>query len=280
MMTALRSASILLLLATAKAQEVLPCPEVFWEEMHASLKFQHDTSVDLGSNDLAWWVGVNDPVYGEMYWTFGNATHDPDGTLASLQDHFEIGSISKGFGATVNLLLMESGEYPEYTLDATVQDLVPEFALEFPEYANYTTLELMAMQTKVPDFLNDPNGMLAEIIRDPTQRWSISEVVEFAMQSYPTPPNDEVCQGLEIGPECAAYSTTNILVMEYIAESVTGKSMQDLVRQLVLEPLEIMTPQDTDLPLRESSGVRPDPEPSMLAVCLRITALAREFDSF
>lgn len=238
--------------------------------MHASLKVHHDTSVDLGTNDLAFWVGVNDPVYGEMYWTFGNATLDPDGTLASLQDHFEIGSISKGFGATVNLFLMESGDYPEYTLEATVQDLVPELALEFPEYANYTTLELMAMQTKVPDFLNDPNGMVADIVRDPTQRWSISEIVEFAMQSYPTPPDDDVCLGSEIGPECTAYSTTNILVMEYIAESVTGKTMQVLVRQLVLEPLEMKTPQDTDLPLRDSSGVRPAPEPGMSAVACNL----------
>lgn len=54
------------------------------------------------------------------------------------------------------------------------------------------------------------------------------------------------------------YSTTNILAMEYLAENVTGKHMQDLVQELVLTPLGL---QNTAQPPRDctAGSVVPDP---------------------
>jgi len=61
--------------------------------------------------------------------------------------------------------------------------------------------------------------------------------------------------GLE---EYYEYSTTNVLAMEYLAEEVTGKSMQDLVQDLVLTPLDL---KNTAEPPRDAAAgtVVPDP---------------------
>lgn len=55
----------------------------------------------------------------------------------------------------------------------------------------------------------------------------------------------------------AAYSSTNIIVMELIAETVTGKTMTESVDTLVIQPLGL---NHTALPLRTAPPpVRPEP---------------------
>ncbi|KAL7466228.1 hypothetical protein ACHAXS_007512 [Conticribra weissflogii] len=246
---------------------VVPCRNAFWNEMQLSLNEFYESTDGLGSMDTAMWIGIDDPIYGSMYWTFGNSSKDDGATPgrpASIDDHFEIGSISKTFGATANLLLMESGEYPDFTLNATVREVAPtDFVDMFPQYADFTMAQLMGMQTDIPDFFNDPDGLLPQLMGHTSLRYTIPEIVAFAMQRYPEKvPEDCEFNGVEeIGPKCAAYSSPNILVMEHIAEHLTGRPMQQLVRELVLEPLGMSFPDDVDLPLRNGSGVRPDPAP-------------------
>ena len=55
---------------------------------------------------------------------------------------FTIGSILKSFGATVNLKWINQGKF---ALNDTVESILPEFAATFPQYANYTTADLMGM---------------------------------------------------------------------------------------------------------------------------------------
>ena len=49
------------------------------------------------------------------------------------------------------LLLVEQGVLG---LQATVGELVPDFAAQFPVYANYTVDDLLRMKTIVPDFID------------------------------------------------------------------------------------------------------------------------------
>ena len=114
----------------------------------------------------------------------------------------------------------------------------------------------MGMQTKVPDFLNNPQGFITELVKDPNARYSIQEIVEFAMKDYPVTPHGEIYDWIleanmtlqDIGiDEYYEYSTTNILVMELIAESVTGKSMKELVSKVTSE----LGLSNTALPLRK-----------------------------
>lgn len=243
------------LLVTPAASAVLnETKEEFVARMQTSMQNLFDIQYPPFSTQ-AWWLGLNDPDYGELYFVFGYAGKTPNATKyadipASLDQNFNIGSISKTFGATVNILLAEQGVF---ALNDTVADLVPEIAAQqFPEYANNTLTELMSMRTLVPDFLNDPDGLLAEIVGDPTVRFTLAEIIEFAMARYPADPSDpETC------PDgCGQYSTTNILMAELITETITGRSFSNLVRELVLEPLNLTR---TALPLRNSTGDRPDP---------------------
>ena len=86
---------------------------------------------------------------------------------ATIEDHFDIGSISKTFSGTVVMMLAEEGVL---SLNASVADLVPAFANEFSVYANYTLEQLLRMQTVVPDFEDDVDVLLEG---DPSRRFTI-----------------------------------------------------------------------------------------------------------
>jgi CubicO group peptidase (beta-lactamase class C family) len=96
-----------------------------------------------------------------MYFVLGNSTStDVEGSslhdmAATLNDIFQISSISKTSLGTAMLLLESRGDL---SLNNTVQELVPNFALEFPQYANYTVENLLRMEMLVLDFLNDEEG--------------------------------------------------------------------------------------------------------------------------
>jgi len=92
---------------------------------------------------------------------FGNSTGGPPAdTPATLMERFDIGSISKTMGGTLMLLLEEEGVL---LLSDQVRTLVPDYATQFPQYANHTLEELLRMDTVVPDFLNDPNGVCTSL---------------------------------------------------------------------------------------------------------------------
>ena len=62
------------------------------------------------------------------------------------------------------------------------------------------------------------------------------------MQKYPADPG--------------TYSTTNFIVLDFIVESITGQSIQDVVKELILDPMGM---DGTTLPDRFSDGVHPEP---------------------
>jgi len=193
----------------------------------------------------ALWFGISDPFYGRVYWTFGFANKGSS-TPATANDHFQIGSISKSFGATVILLLAERGDL---SLVDTIANLAPELTAQFPMYADFTVADLLGMQALVPDFLDDPTGLVRNLTADPTLRFSIPEMIQASLRSGQV----EVCPQ---GEECAFYSTTNFLVLEYIAEKITDTPMPQLIADLITKPLDIG---DTVEPKRDSDGVLPDP---------------------
>jgi D-alanyl-D-alanine carboxypeptidase len=166
---------------------------------------------------------------------------------ACMNDHFDIRSISKTFGGTVHLLLIEEGLF-------SLEDTVPDFVKQFPVIGNFTVRELLAMKTLIEDFPQDPefSGILAE---NTTARYAIPEIVGFAIRNGLINASDD--------PNAGYYSSTNFLILEFIAESVTGKSLM---------PLQLL---NTSLPLRNSSGIQPAPEALSYSsdVCDLVSAL-------
>jgi D-alanyl-D-alanine carboxypeptidase len=148
---------------------------------------------------------------------------------ATLEDTIAIGSISKSFAGTVHLRLVEQGLY---SLEDTVAELVPDFALEFPDISNYTVFELLGMRTSIPDFFNEEDSsMVGQFLQDTDARFTKREIIAFAMQGYPK----------YVRENYTYYSTTNVLIMEIIAETITGRDMAELLQEYVYTPLNLTT---------------------------------------
>lgn len=216
------------------------------EDYQARLSERLQEAFENQDESFAMWIGLYDPDYDtDLYFVFGNATASEEGASppdvpATLDDTFQIGSVSKTFLGTLLLLLEGQGDLS--LQNDTVEDLVPDFAAAYPVYANYTVENLLRMETLVPDFLNDENGILNDYMQDVTRRYSIEQVVEYALR-----------QDLLVEP---TYSTTNYVVAEHIVQEITGRQIEDVVKDLVFDPLQL---RNMELPGRFSEGELPNP---------------------
>ncbi len=172
----------------------------------------------------AFYVAISDPVAGEFSSAYGDAS--VDGPAATLDDNFRIGSISKTVTATVILQLVDSGDL---ALDDTVTDLLPDLAAEHPEIADLTVKQLLNMTSGISDYLNKVDTVVPVIVEDPSTVWAPEQLVAAG-----------VAAGVdETRPP--GYSTTNFIILQMIAEAVTGSSLQDLIAQRVTGPLGLDT---------------------------------------
>jgi D-alanyl-D-alanine carboxypeptidase len=167
----------------------------------------------------ALWVGVWDPAKGSYLTVQGDAA---EGRPATLDDHFRIGSVTKTFTAAVILQLVDEGRL---TLDDTVGALLPDLAARHPEITDVTVESLLNMTSRIEDYLNVPDGVVAEIAADPARVWAPDELVAAALEPGLLPPGT------------AGYSTTNMIILQLIAESLDGQPLADSIGERLTGPL-------------------------------------------
>ena len=186
------------------------------------------------------YIGVWDPERGVYQQAYGLA--DVAGKrAAALDDHFRIGSISKTFMATVILQLIDEGKL---ALDDTVADVDPDLAERHPNLAGITIEQLLGMTSGIPDYMNVPDAAVAALIQAPRRpSGTADQLIGFGADGAVQPPGT------------GGYSTTNYIALQVIAETLTGKSIQDLIRERVTEPLGMT---GTALPPNEDTTL---PEP-------------------
>jgi D-alanyl-D-alanine carboxypeptidase len=158
---------------------------------------------------------------------------------ASIDDHFRIGSISKTFMATVMLQLIDDGLV---TLDTTVAEADPELAGKLPVYADITMKQLLGMTSGIEDYMNVPDAAVATVAQAPDTVWDPEQLIGFGVDAGVQPPGTP------------GYSTTNYIVLQEVAETLTGQPIQELIRERVTEPLgmtETALPYDDDTALPE-----------------------------
>jgi D-alanyl-D-alanine carboxypeptidase len=186
------------------------------------------------------YIGVWDPargVYQQAYGLADVAAKRP----ASLDDHFRIGSISKTFMATVILQLIDEGRLK---LSDTVADVDPDLAARHPNLAGVTIEQLLGMTSGIPDYMNVPDAAVASLVEAPeTTVWTADQLIGFG------------ADGEVKAPGTGGYSTTNFIALQVIAETLTGRSIQDLIRERITEPLGMS---GTALPPNEDTTL---PEP-------------------
>ena len=191
------------------------------------------------------WVKVVDPAKGTFRKTYGKAVIG--GADSAPEQHFRIGSVTKTFTATAALLLVQDGLLK---LTDTVTQMDPELAAKFPAYGPITLQQLLAMQSGVEDFLNRPDGVAAEVVKDPSKLFTADELIASALTA-PVQPAGTV-----------GYSSTNYVVIEQIIAKVAGKPLRDVIAERITGPLGMT---NTVLPAPEDAGTLPDPHANAYA---------------
>lgn len=186
----------------------------------------------------AMYIGVWDPRRGAYQQAYGLADVTSK-RPATINDHFRIGSITKSFMATIMLLLIDEGLV---TLDNTVAEVTPALAKQFPAYAQITIEQLLGMTSGIPDYMNVPDAAVASLVEKPGTQWTPEQLIRFGVSG-------------EIKPAgTAGYSTTNYIVLQQIAESLTGQTIQALIKNKITIPLGMTNtalPYNTDTTLPE-----------------------------
>lgn len=187
----------------------------------------------------AFYVGLWSPERGSYQQAYGLADVAA-GRAASLDDHFRIGSVSKTFGAAIVLQLVDEGLL---SLDDTVADVVAELAATFPDIADVPIRDLLGMTSGIADYMNVPDAAVAALAKAPDTQWDPMDLIRFGIDAGSAP----------VGTP--GYSTTNYVILQAIAESLTGQPMQELVEERLTAPLGMA---DTGLPYNEDTTL---PEP-------------------
>jgi D-alanyl-D-alanine carboxypeptidase len=190
----------------------------------------------------ALYVGVWDPETGAYNAAYG--VSNSGGPDATVDDSFRIGSITKTVTATVILELVDEGAL---SLDDTVADLLPDLASEYPDIAGITVQQLLSMTSGIADYINVPDTVAAVVVEDPSTVWEAEELIAIGVDGGVTE------------PATPGYSTTNYIILQLIAEDLTGLPLADAIAERVAEPLGMdvffLPPNDdTTLPDPASAG--------------------------
>jgi len=161
------------------------------------------------------------------------------GVQVAIDDQFHLGSCGKAITATLLAILVEQGKLCWAT---TLAEVFPELADEMlPKYRGVTLLHLLSHRAglagqaegEVVSFAT--NDLILEWYHRSDsmaeQRYEVTEVELCAMEhaSLPDP------------GERFIYANTGYIIAAAIAERVTGSSWQELVTELIFEPLGIAT---------------------------------------
>jgi D-alanyl-D-alanine carboxypeptidase len=188
------------------------------------------------------YVDIWDPKEGVYRNAFGVA--QIGGTNATVGDSVRIGSMTNTYTATVILQLVRERKL---ALADTVNKRAPKLAGQIPELEPITVRQLLSMSSGLPDYLERPGGAIAEIVANPQRIWT---------------PEELISEGVKLGvkpPGTPGYSTTNFVVLQVIAETVTGTKLADLIKTRITEPLglrhtELPPNTDTTLPAPVAHG--------------------------
>ena len=187
----------------------------------------------------AFYVGLWSPERGSYQQAYGLAD-EADERPAAIDDHFRIGSISKTFGATIILQLIDEGLL---ALDDTVADADQALAERFPEVADITIRDLLGMTSGIPDYMNVADAAVAALAQAPDTQWDPDQLIRYGVERGLAPAGTP------------GYSTTGYVILQEIAETLTGQPIQELVRERLTGPMGMP---NTALPYNDDTTL---PEP-------------------
>ena len=165
------------------------------------------------------YISLGDP--GPAIEAFAGTTgRSPSDGPVSQDTLFQMGSTSKSFTAAVTLKLEAAG-----TL--SLDDTVGQWLSEYPAWQDVNIRRLLNMTSGIPNY-SETEAMSRIWVEEPQRDLSAEELVRMAytISSNKLP--------LTTGYH---YSNTNYILASMIAEKASGKTFQELVHELVIEPL-------------------------------------------
>jgi D-alanyl-D-alanine carboxypeptidase len=192
-------------------------------------------------------VAIEAPNGARWIGSYGNAQLD-NPTGISPDNHNRIGSITKTFTASVILTLIDDGIL---AFDDTLADhsdvLADGLGKPVPvEWEPITIQQLLYHQSGLYNYVTKPD--FTQILRnDPFRQWTPAAIIStLGKDQLNFPPGTSW-----------EYSNTGYIVLGLLASGVTGKSMQTLVQERILTPLdlaEIYFPADATIPVPVNRG--------------------------
>ncbi|MCA0237483.1 MAG: serine hydrolase [Bacteroidetes bacterium] len=152
----------------------------------------------------------------------GVARELPATELLTTDHLMAMGSISKTFVATTLLLLVEEGYL-------ALDDSIGQYIGPYPNVAGCITIrQLLSHRSGLNDYLNENPASGEALGNDPAHIWTFDEI----LNGYVLAPN--------FSPGASwSYSNTNYVLAGVLIEALTGQAWYQVVRQKVIEPLEL-----------------------------------------
>lgn len=144
----------------------------------------------------------------------------------------KIASITKLFMGALVFKLMEdsvnSGLGYNSLYEPLTKWLPGRITDKLPNGKIVTLGQCMKHETGIPDLIDQDNFYLG-VLNNPVHNWDQEELLKFVYNRKPVfTPGDT-----------AIYSNTNTILISLVIEAATGKKHEDLLKQIVLEPLSL-----------------------------------------
>jgi D-alanyl-D-alanine carboxypeptidase len=142
------------------------------------------------------------------------------GTPASPDMYFRIGSMAIPDMITVLLQLQDEGRL-------SLDDKLSKYEPELPD-ASRVTLRMLANNTSgYVDWIQGNLSFVEELFENPFRFWTANELIQIALSRPPA------CDP----GTCFHYAHTNLSLLSRVIAKVTGHSVEQEIRERVLEPL-------------------------------------------
>ncbi|MDR7186781.1 D-alanyl-D-alanine carboxypeptidase [Microbacterium trichothecenolyticum] len=175
----------------------------------------------------------------EGTWAATIGYQDWDKTIPMTADvNQRVGSVTKTFTITALLQLAEQGEL---SLDDPIEMYIPGMP-----NGDATLYDLASMRSGIPSYTFD-QSFQETLFSDPNHVWTPQELVDLVKGTEPMYPPGSM----------TFYSNTNTVLLGMVIEKVTGKPIQDVMREQITEPLGLSAtffPTDASFPDPHAHG--------------------------
>lgn len=184
--------------------------DAFDAEVETKLQGVIDSIVESGMPDV-----IAAAVSPDGRWSGSAGVDGPDGRLAGVDDEFAIASISKAFTATLIMRLVDDGKIE---LDDPLASYLGDIEVD----ANDATVrQALQMLSGIP---GSSEESVAQVAADPSRVWTPVDIAA----DLPAPVG-------KAGGEYI-YSNPTYKMLGFAVENVTGQSLGEAMRALVLDP--------------------------------------------